>query len=170
MMQALLADRFKLVMRRETKELPVYAIVVGKNGSKLQKSALTEKDCEAGSSGFADPASCHNMGGGMGRGIHAAAASVADLATWVSNWSDRPVVDKSGIEGLYKIETEGWAPMRQAPPRPPGEPPSAEALAIADPGRATLFQIFDRLGLKLEPQKAPVDLYVIESVQRPTEN
>jgi bla regulator protein blaR1 len=170
MLQALLAQRFQLAIRRETKELPVYAVVVGKGGPKLQKSDLTEKECDARTTTFNDPEACHDMFGGMGRGVHAKAASVADLAGWVANWSDRPVLDKSGIEGLYKFDTEGWQSMRQRLPPPPGQESNAEDVALADPTRATLFQIFDRLGLKLESQKAPVDMYVIESIQRPTEN
>ncbi len=169
MLQALLAERFKMVVRRESKDIPVYAIVAGKNGPKLVKSDLSEKDCEGETPGV-DTTGCHALQGGMGRGLHSKAASIADVATFVSNWSDRPVVDKSGIAGLFKFDTEGWVNMRQAPPPPPGTPPNAESDALADPGRATLFQIFDRLGLKLDPQKGPIDMYTIESVQRPTEN
>jgi uncharacterized protein (TIGR03435 family) len=55
-------------------------------------------------------------------------------------------------------------------PRPPGQQPTAEDIAMADPGRPTLFQIFDKLGLKLESQKAPVEMFVIESIERPSQN
>jgi uncharacterized protein (TIGR03435 family) len=80
------------------------------------------------------------------------------------------VVDKTGLKGLFNIQTEGWVPMRPRPPRPAGQEPTAEDLAFADPARPTLFQIFDRLGLKLESQKAPVEMFVIESAERPSEN
>jgi uncharacterized protein (TIGR03435 family) len=106
----------------------------------------------------------------MGRGLHAQAVSIPDLALAVSNWSDRPVVDRTGLDGLYNIQTEGWQPMRPRPPRPPGQELTNEDRAFADPATPTLFQIFERLGLKLEPQKAPVETIVIQSIDRPSEN
>ena len=168
MLQTLLADRFKLVIRRETKERPVYAIVVARNGPKLGKP-IEEKDCSDNSSGPALPP-CHVINGGQGRGLHAQAVTLADVATFVGNWTDRPVIDKSGLTGLYKIQTEGWAPLRPRPPRTDGADPTAEETAIADPIRPTIFQIFDRLGLKLDPQRAPVETFTIESVEHPTGN
>ncbi len=170
MLQTLLADRFKLAMRREVRDLAVYAVVVRKGGPKLQKSAIAEKDCIGSPTGFGFADSCHSFQGGQGRGLHGEAVTVADVAQAVSNWSDRPVVDKTGLDGLYNIQTDGWVPMRARPPRPEGQEPTAEDLAMADPTRPTLFQIFERLGLKLEPQRAEVEAFVIERVERPTEN
>jgi uncharacterized protein (TIGR03435 family) len=165
MLQSLLEDRFKLKIRRETKEMPVYAVIVGKNGPKLTKSKIEEKDCPDGP---ADNAiGCHNFRGGMGRGLHAAAINMADLALAVSNWSDRPVVDRTGLEGLFEINTDGWAPMV---PRPPGASESGGDAGMNDPERPTLYLIFERLGLKLEASKAPVEMFVVEHVEKPTEN
>jgi uncharacterized protein (TIGR03435 family) len=170
MLQTLLAERFKMVIRREIKELPVYVVTVKKDGPKLKKAAVEEKDCLEVTKGPQDPASCHTFSGGQGQGIHAQAASMSDLASYASSWSDHPVVDKTGLRGLYNIQTEGWVPMRPRPVRPAGQDPTAEDLAFADPARPTLFQIFDRLGLKLESQKGPVEMFVIESAERPSEN
>jgi uncharacterized protein (TIGR03435 family) len=170
MLQTLLAERFKMVIRREVKDLPVYAVVVKKDGPKLQKAAVQEKDCLEVTKGPQDPASCHTFSGGQGQGIHAQAISMPDLASYAASWADRPVIDKTGLPGLFNIQTEGWVPMRPRPPRPAGQDPTAEDLAFADPARPTLFQIFDRLGLKLESQRAPVEMFVIESAERPTEN
>jgi uncharacterized protein (TIGR03435 family) len=170
MLQTLLAERFKLVIRRDTKELPAYLVIVGKNGVKLPKSDLTEKDCEARAPSFADGNDCHGLMGGMGRGLHGNAATIADAAAYATNWADRPIIDKTGIAELYKFETDGWVSMRPPPPSDPNHTPSAEELAAADPARPTLFQIFDRMGLKLESGKAPIDIYVVEGVQRPSEN
>ena len=168
MLQTLLAERFKLKVISETKELPAYVLVVGKNGPKLQKSKLEEKDCaEAPPTPNAIP--CHEIQGGMGRGIHAKAVDMADVVGFVENWADRPVIDETGLGGLYEIETDGWAPMRPRPARPGGEQ-TAEDLAMADPTRLTLFQVFDKLGLKLEARKAPVETFVIDHVEKPTEN
>src|SRR5215467_7748615 len=86
MLQSLLADRFKLAVRRETKELPVYAIVIGKNGPKLKKSDLQEKDCAA-RIGKPDVIPCHEFNGGRGRGAHTDAANMIDLAQFVENWA-----------------------------------------------------------------------------------
>jgi uncharacterized protein (TIGR03435 family) len=60
--------------------------------------------------------------------------------------------------------------MRPRPARPPGQEPTAEDLAFADPVRPTIYQIFDRLGLKMESSRAPVETFVIESAEHPTEN
>jgi uncharacterized protein (TIGR03435 family) len=170
MLQTLLAERFRMVIRSEIKELPVYAAVVKKDGLKLQKAAVQEKDCLEVTKGPQDPGSCHTFSGGQGQGIHAQAVSMPDLASYASSWADRPVIDKTDLQGLFNIQTEGWVPMRPRPARPAGQDPTAEDLAFADPARPTLFQIFDRLGLKLESQRAPVEMFVIESAERPTEN
>jgi len=170
MLQTLLADRFKMVIHREIKELPVYAVTVKKDGPKLPKAKVAEKDCVEVTQGHQDPASCHTFSGGQGQGIHAQAVSMPDLASYASSWADRPVIDKTGLQGLFNIQTEGWIPMRPRPARPAGQDPTAEDLAFADPARPTLFQIFDRLGLKLESQKAPVEMFVIESAERPSAN
>ena len=168
MLQTLLAERFKLKVLSETKELPAYVVVIGKNGPKLQKSKLEEKDCgEAPATPNDIP--CHVIQGGMGRGLHAKAADMADVVTVVENWADRPVIDQTGLGGLYELDTEGWAPMRPRPARPGGEQ-TAEDVAMADPTRLTLFQVFEKLGLKLEARKAPVETYVIDHVEKPTEN
>jgi uncharacterized protein (TIGR03435 family) len=171
MLQSLLADRFKLVVRRETKELPVYAIVIGKNGPKLKKSDVQEKDC-ADRVGKPGVIPCHSFAGGQGRGLHTDAANIADAAQFVENWAGRPVVDKTGLTDLFNIQTTGWRPQDVVPiqQRPDGQPPSAEQQAFADPSTPTLFDIFEQLGLKLEAQRAPVETLTLISVQRPTEN
>jgi bla regulator protein BlaR1 len=164
MLQTLLEERFKMQIRRETKELPVYAIVVGKNGPKLKKAKVEEKDCSE-SPGDNKP-SCHSFNGGMGRGIHSAGMDMSDLALGVSNWSDRPVVDRTGLSGLFELDTEGWSPMQ---PRGP-DANEAETKALSDPTRPTLYMILDRLGLKLESSKAPIEMFVVEHIERPSAN
>jgi Protein of unknown function (DUF3738) len=73
-------------------------------------------------------------------------------------------------EGIYDIDTEGWAPMRPRAARPPGREPTAEDLAFADPARPTLYMLFDKLGLKMDSSEARVDMFVIDHVEKPTEN
>jgi bla regulator protein blaR1 len=163
MLQAMLAERFKLTIRRDRKEQPVYTLTVGKNGPKLQKSKVEEKDCD-------DPANqCHFGGGGQGRGIHVKAFDMTELVVFLSNFTDRPLIDRTGLTGLYDIDTDGWVPMRQRPV-PPGAEPTPESAALADPTRPTLYMIFEKLGLKMGSSKAPVEMFVIDHVEKPTEN
>ncbi len=160
MLQALLIDRFKLTVSRDTKELPVFAVLIAKNGPKLEKSKIEEKDC-------GDQAQCHTFTGGRGRGLHGQAVDMSDLAIYVENWAERPVIDRTGIKGLFHIETSGWLPMT------PGPVPAAGLKAEDGTDYAdlpTLFAIFEQMGLKLEPQKAPIDVFHIERVEKPAEN
>jgi len=169
MLQTLLADRFHLVMRRESKEVPVYALLIGKSGPKLQNSAIAENDCPA-EPDPKDNMPCHEFMGGQGRGLHAKAVSMQDTVDFISNWTDRPVVDKTLLTGLYSMDTTGWSPMRHRPAKDPDAAPSAEDLAYADTATPTLFQIMEKLGLKLDPQKAVIEMFAIESAERPTDN
>jgi bla regulator protein BlaR1 len=167
MLQALLADRFKLRIHREVKEGPVYEITTKSGGSKLAKSALMEDDCANSPTSPApgDPAACHTFAGGAVQGVRARAASMSDLVSWMSNWTDHPVIDKTGLSGLFDIETEGWALLRSKAP-PPGQERTPEETDT----RPTLFQIFDRLGLKLDLKRGPTEMFVIDHVERPTPN
>jgi uncharacterized protein (TIGR03435 family) len=166
MVQALLADRFKLVIRRESKEMPVYALVVAKGGPKLQRADIDEKDCPEASRNALGPQStstpmpdvCHVFNGGIGRGLHARAASMSDLAAAVGNWTDRPLLDKTGIQGLYRFETKPWLPM------------DAMAARSDVPDAPTVFEMFGQLGLRMEAQKGVVEVYVIDQIEKPSEN
>ena len=165
MLQALLADRFKLAIHRETKESALYAIVVGKNGPKLEKAAIEDKDCPDGT--VTNGVSCHTFGGGQGRGLHGQAVDMQDLAGYVANWTDHPVVDKTGLQGLYRVETRPWIPLRPGPPPPPGAKGEDGSLLADLP---SLFGVFEAMGLKLEPQKGPIEYLTIERIDRPSEN
>jgi len=170
MLRALLADRFKLAIHRETKEIPVYALVVGKGGPKLQKADIEEKDCPESAPATAPGTpntACHTFMGGRGRGLHSRAVDMSDLASFVENWTDRPLLDKTGIKGLFHIETSGWLPMEPGPPPAPGAK-SEDGSEMAD--LPTLFGVFEQLGLKMESQRDRVDVYVIDHVARPSEN
>jgi uncharacterized protein (TIGR03435 family) len=164
MVQALLADRFKMVIHRESKEMPVYALEVAKGGPKLQRADIDEKDCPeaqleplppAGTTPF--PVVCHAFNGGMGRGMHARAVDMSDLARCVESWTDRPLVDETGITGLYRIETSAWLPMDVA-------------VGPNTPDLPTLYEVLEKLGLKIVPEKGVVNVYVIDHLEKPTEN
>jgi uncharacterized protein (TIGR03435 family) len=166
MLQTLLIDRFKLVMRKETKELPIYAVVVAKGGPKLEKAKIAETQClDEGVKDFG--ALCHSFNGGQGRGLHGAAVNISDLALAVENWAQRPVVDKTGIKGLFHIETKPWQPITLGPVPPDGAKAEDGSEAADLP---TLFTVFEALGLELEPQKDRVDIFRIEQLEKPSEN
>ena len=165
MLQALLADRFKLAVRRYSKEMQVYAIVVAKDGPKLEKAKVEEKDCpEARTS---DGFGCHEFVGGQGRGLHGQAVDMTDLALYVENWAEHPVIDRTGIQGLYHIETSPWVSVSLGP-MPPAGAKGESGTYLAD--LPTLFEVFTRMGLKLEAQKALVDAFEITYAERPVEN
>ena len=165
MLQTLLASRFKLIVRREMKDQPVYAMVTAKNGPKLQRAKIEEKDCSDDSAGVG--ISCHTFLGGQGRGLHAKAVDMADLALAVSNYTERPVVDRTGIQGLFEIETKGWAAIRPGPAPPEGAKAEDGSDLASLP---SIFTVFAEMGLKLEAQRAPVEMFVIEHAEKPTEN
>jgi len=160
MLQALLAERFKLKIRRETKDLPVYAITVAKSGLKLEKA----KECpETGAGGVA----CHSLVGGRGRGLHGEAVSLTDVLSYVENWTDRPLSDRTGITGLFNVQTRGWQPSQPGPAPAPGAK-AEDGGELAD--LPDLSTVFAGLGLKMEAQKGAVEIFVIESVEKPGEN
>ena len=142
--------------------MPVYVLVMQRGGPKLQRSKIkTEEDCvEDVAAGVA----CHSLTGGQGRGLHGEAVEVMDIVRFVENWTDRPVLDKTGLQGLFRVDTEGWTPLI---PRQPG---SDQREDLSDPTRPTLYSLFAKLGLRLESQRAPVDVFTIEDVQRPAGN
>ena len=165
MLQSLLADRFRLVIRRETKELPVYTLIVDAGGPKLEKSSLTEADCAAAPEGQIP---CHQFNGGQGRGLHARAVNMDDLASFVENWTNRPLLNKTGITGLWKIESQPWIPMDAAINPLPAGAKADNGAYLAD--LPTIFQVFEKLGLKMKADKANLDVYVIDDIQPPTDN
>ena len=159
MIRRLLADRFKLVMRVEQKTMPVYALTVASGGPNLPKSTIAEKDCifDTGT-----PESCHNFVEGRGfHALNARAITIDDLASYIENWTDLPVVNRTTLSGLFAVETEGWRPMR-LPPRPPGFPqaPNFDDLP-------TIFTVLGKLGLELKQQEAAVPVYTVEHIERP---
>ena len=171
LLQGLLADRFKAQVRRETKEMTVWALEVAKDGPKLKKAADGADGCPAAPDGA--PA-CHDFFGGQGRGLHASAVSMGDLVHYVENWTDHPLIDKTGLDGLYAMDTEGWVPMRLPPP-PVNSVPNPAARPngdgdMSDPTRPTLFSVLKKLGLEMKLEKAAVDCYIVEHIERPAAN
>jgi uncharacterized protein (TIGR03435 family) len=157
MIRGLLADRFKLVMRVEQKTMSVYVLTVASGGPHLQKSTIAEKDCtfDTGS-----PESCHHFLAGRGHPLNARAVSMDDVAKYIENWTDLPVINRTALSGLFAVETEGWTPLGLPPP-----PPSAPAERFDD--LPTIFTVLRTLGLQLKPQEATVPVSTVEHIERP---
>jgi len=159
MMQKLLAERFKLALHHEMKELTVYAFTAGKGEPKLTKSQ---------SNGVALPGLGFRGPGNM----MARNATIADVARLMQTMVlDRPVVDQTGLKDRYDI-TLNWAPDEsQFRVRGGQSPFPAAANNNADDTRPDLFKaVQEQLGLKLESTKAPTDVLVIDHVEKPEAN
>lgn len=160
MVRGLLADRFKLAIRVEQKTMPVYALTVANGGPNLQKSAIAERDCvfDTGS-----PEGCHNFIMGRGHPLRARAITMDDLVQYLENWTDLPVVNRTGLNGLFAVETEGWNPMRLPPP-----PPGTATGATPYNDLPTIFTVLRPLGLELKQEAATVPVYTVERIERPS--
>ena len=173
MVQSLLADRFKLTLHHETKELPIYVLVVAKNGPKLHESAVTPEDnVPLGPPGPPDgPQPRHSIR--MGRGDLSISAESLDMfAEVLSRHVGRLVVNQTGLKGLYDFKLQ-WTPDEGQGQMMalPGGGPSRDAAPPPDASGPSIFTALqEQLGLKLESQKGPVDTLVIDHVEKPSEN
>ena len=170
MLQALLADRFKLTVHRETRELPVYSLVIGKNGPILQEtkpdpSAPPAPGPAASRGGSSIRISKMSSGPATMTALH---TSASDLADSLSVQLGRTVLDKTGLTSRYDFTLKWTADDAQLPlPSGSAPPPSL----TTDPSGPTLFTaVQEQLGLKLEPGKGPVEVVVIDHVERPSGN
>ena len=159
MLQALLADRFRMVSRLERREVQGYALVKHRADGRLGPNLKPSKAICAGRGGTPNPDAvpCGVRPGGAGR-ILLVGIPVAQLAPLISLVVQRPVVDRTGIEGLYDVE------LTFTPEAPIGSD-------LANPGAPSLFTALqEQLGLKLDAEREIVDVLVIEKIERPTEN
>ena len=170
MLQNLLADRFTLIVKRETREMPVYALVLaradGRLGPQLRPSS---GECEAlraartAGTVSAAPQPARGFCGtraGAGR-VSTSGVPLASFARNLAPLTGRFVVDRTGLTGAFDLDLK-WTPDLAA-----GDRPASGALAD---GTSLFAAIQEQLGLKLEAQRAPVEAIVIESAQRPVED
>ena len=151
MVQALLANRFKLLTHTETRELPVYALVLAKGGPRfgaIQQNGTT-------------------VNSGRGRIEVEGSNSVALLAEELAKITGRVVVDQTGVQGRYDLILK-WMPDDSAAPRLGDAEVSSAATDPSGPSLFTALQ--EQLGLKLEPQKGPVRVLIVDHVETPSEN
>ena len=141
MIQSLLAERFHLELHRETRQLPIYALIVSKAGPKLQAA-----DANASANGSI------RVGQLVTRKM-----SMASLASILTFDLGRPVKDDTALKGEFAFSLE-WAP----------------GLSASDDGASGKPSLFaavqDQLGLKLESTKGPIEVVVIDRVEKPSEN
>jgi uncharacterized protein (TIGR03435 family) len=180
MLRTLLEERFKLNAKTETRELPVYALVMARNdgrlGGQLRRAGA---ECLAIRTWPGAPAppppppgpppatrdgpQCGSMlvqGNVSGRKM-----TMERLATMLSPWVNRSVLDRTNLAGNFDLDLQ-WAPD-QMPTGPFGAPPGVPI----DPNGPSLFTALqEQLGLKLDSQRGPVEVLVIESAERPTED
>lgn len=152
MLRNLLEERFKMTVRRETRELSVYALVVGKDGPNLKP---TDKPA----------AGVHMLPTGELR-----ASTFLALTNMLSTTMGRPVLDMTGLEGTYDIVLETSQGDFPRMVRPPTVPPG-DGLLPESPSGVSIFSSIQKLGLKLESRKAPIEMIVVEKAEKePIEN
>lgn len=183
MLQVLLADRFKLTFHHETKEVPVYFLVIAKNGPLFQEAKpgfvlphefAMDTPLRNQDGTTAEPGWWNNVvgGGHVLVGVNVPIFQLVEMMTGTTG-DDRPILDKTGLTGNYDLTVRWFAPV-DTDPLPP-EMSVAERFAererlrhLGDPARLAAIQ--KQLGLKLEPGKGPVEYVVIDHVERPSEN
>ena len=143
----MLEERFGLVLREESKDLPVYVLKVSPKGIKMKDVTATPK-----SPMMKSPRSGE---------LHASSYPMGFLADGLARYVDRPVLDETGLTGLYDFDLS-WTPETG-----PGPAQQAEDRA---PGASIFTALQEQLGLRLEAKKAPVKTLVIQKVERPTAN
>jgi uncharacterized protein (TIGR03435 family) len=166
MFQSLLEERFKLTWRREPKEMQVYALVVGKDGPKLKPADMkvtNNQPLAMGTDG--KPRSAVMFGGSMSAmTITAPSASLLTLVGVMTRFTSRPVVDETGIEGLYDFS------LTFAPETDAGLPPGFQGNGASE-AAPSVSEAVKKYGLHIETRKAPVELFVITHIEKtPTTN
>jgi uncharacterized protein (TIGR03435 family) len=161
MLQALLRDRFRLSARVEKRDLPIYQLVVARGdrqlGAGIRPARVDCDDLEAAKNAFATVAASGGRipcGITFGqRGYVVGGSRVSVLEPMLTGASGRPVLDRTGLTGLYDIDLE-WTQAE-------GQKPDGVSIFTA---------VQEQLGLRLEPSTAPLDVVIVERVERPSQN
>jgi uncharacterized protein (TIGR03435 family) len=169
MLQSLLADRFKLSVHRETKELPIYNLAGAKGA--FNPPPAKEDGCEPMNPGTplrAGVMPCGFPRIGMSGFVDAAKITTAQLVATLAMVVGRPVIDQTGFTGTFDLHLK-FTPD-QATQGLPGGALSATP-PDPDPSRPNIFEALqEQAGLKLTSSKGPVEVLVIDHVERPTAN
>jgi len=174
MMQALLADRFRLRTHRETRDLPIYALIVARSdrrlGPKMQPAGFDCGALAAARSRGENPPPPPPVGERPACGAQATPGrlmvggyAMSDFARNLAGFAGRPIVDRTGLSGTYDFELL-WTPDEPPPAGvtlPPWYDPNGPSLVTA---------VQEQLGLKLDATTGPVDVLVIDGAERPSED
>jgi uncharacterized protein (TIGR03435 family) len=150
MIESLLADRFRLSINHTPTMMPVYALVVAKEGLKLPRTKTSEGHTP-----------CHCLSGSP-NGLRGEGFNISNLVLLAEYWTRRAVIDETNIQGDYDLPQKigGFVdPQLQASPA-----------ASASTDLPTFFELYQQFGLRLEPRRAVVDVLVIDHIERPSEN
>ncbi len=191
MLQALLADRFQLSFHRDTREHTVYALAAGKGGPKLKESpggsspppsAEGQDRANMGSlltDSQMGPTNMVPSGAGTVR-LSAVRVSMGTLCDMLSRFLDRPVIDRTGLSGVYDVSLDlSMDEMRNlakglgvtSPAMAPGGEMTRRIAGDGDTPAGSVFQSLQEMGLKLESRKAPVEVIVVDRAEKlPAEN
>ena len=182
MLQAMLADRFKLKVRRETRESPIYELVFARSDRRLgEKLRQTSADCVASRgrptqpggpaapalTGPDEPLPCGTVMIGGNR-LAASGETMARLATMLGPRVQRIVVDKTGLTGLHDFDVQFLPDPLAGNAGPVGVP--IRMYLVRDDVPPLMTAIQEQLGLKLQAARGPVEYVAIESIERPAEN
>jgi uncharacterized protein (TIGR03435 family) len=198
MVMNLLKDRFKLASHTESREMPVFNLVLARSDGRLgAKLTTTSAECQAqmqarrgggpgrpggpgpggpdgpGRAGgppppidFNQPMPCGNTRIGPGL-ANASGQPIAQIVQLLAQFTGRPVFDKTALTGLYDFDLK-WAPESGAG-GPLGPPPPGAPVPAIDPDAPNIYTaVQEQLGLKLENARAPVDVVVIDRLERPS--
>ena len=160
MAKALLADRFKLVIRRETRDAPAYVLARGKRPLQIQEGDGGRQQCSwSPTDDGLQRRDCHNM-------------TMAEFARQMPGLAfvgiDLPVVDKTNLDGVWDFHFEVGAPRRvRTEEKGADGARSVEPVETAGP---SIFAALDRIGLQLEKRKVPLPVLVVEHVEPPSAN
>ncbi|MGD0871117.1 MAG: TIGR03435 family protein [Bryobacteraceae bacterium] len=197
MLRTLLGERFHLVLHNSSKEMPVYALVVGKEGSKLKES--TPDDATDGAGAAAGGSAAGGAGGRRGEGASPMTSSgsgpngsytmsagsnglhmdlknvtIGTMIDWLSRFTDKPVVDQTGLAGRYDLSLDASRDEMLNAARAAGMVVDAVRRApeaATEPGGDSVFASVQKVGLKLVPRRLPLPLLVVDHLDKtPTEN
>jgi uncharacterized protein (TIGR03435 family) len=159
MLQKLLVDRFSLTLHKDRKELAAYAVTVSKGGSKIQP----EKNSQIPVPGF---------GGNPPRGFNVRNATLAEFASVMqAQFMDLPVVDQTGLgETRYSFSVKFTPDATMRPFGGQGPPPDAQPVPEADAPPDLYSAMEQQLGLRMQKTKTPVDVMVIDKIEKPSAN
>ena len=170
MLQTLLAERFKLVLHKEQRELPIYALVVAPNGPKF---SVSQSELKCPQERPEDPwfarfgPSCGVVSGGPTSGLKGLNIEMTKLVERLDQFGDRRIVDQTGIKGRFDFQLPPWNRSAQFI-EPPEDGPSRDRVDSGSPSIFTVLQ--DKLGLRLVATRGATEVFVIDHIEGPTPN